>query len=140
MSLSSPRPSLHRFQPRRSLGRTGFIATAIGAGDLADPAAPFEDGVATLRRALDRGLKVVDTAPNYADGLSERLVGAAIRDRREQVFVIDKIDHLAEAVAPQVAGSLARLEIAYVDLFVFHALKSLEEWQALAAPGGGFDQ
>jgi aryl-alcohol dehydrogenase-like predicted oxidoreductase len=128
------------FSPRRSIGRTGFVATALGAGDVADPDMPFEDCVATLRRALDRGLNVVDTAPNYADGLSERIVGAAIRDRRDQVFLIDKIDHLDAPVAPQVEGSLTRLGLERADLFVFHALKSLDEWRALTAPGGGFDQ
>jgi aryl-alcohol dehydrogenase-like predicted oxidoreductase len=129
-----------RFSPRRSIGRTGFVASALGVGDLADPALPFDDCVATLRRALDRGLNVVDTAPNYADGLSERIVGAAIRDRRDQVFLIDKIDRLDAPVAPQIAGSLARLGLERADLFVFHALKSLDEWRALTAPGGGFDQ
>jgi len=56
------------------------------------------------------------------------------------VFVIDKIDHLDQPVAPQVDGSLGRLGLDFVDLFVFHGLKRLVDWQALAAPGGGFDE
>jgi aryl-alcohol dehydrogenase-like predicted oxidoreductase len=129
-----------RFAPRRALGSTGFLATALGIGDLADPQLPFEDCVATIRRALDAGLNVVDTAPAYENGLSERIVGAAVRDRRDQVFVIDKIDHLDQPVAPQVDGSLSRLGLPAADLFVFHGLTRLEQWQALAAPGGGFEQ
>ena len=41
-----------RFQPRRALGRTGFVATRLGQGDLADRAVPRERCVAVLRRAL----------------------------------------------------------------------------------------
>jgi diketogulonate reductase-like aldo/keto reductase len=130
-----------RFTPRREIGRTGFRAARIGAGDLADATLPFEDCVATLRRALDAGLNVVDTAPAYEDGLSERIVGAAVRGRpRASVFIIDKIDHLDQPVAPQVDGSLGRLGLPGVDLFVFHGLRRLEDWRALCAPGGGFDQ
>lgn len=130
-----------RFAPRRVLGRTGFVATRIGAGDLADASLPIEDCVNTLRRPLDAGLNVVDTAPAYENGLSERIVGAAVRGRpRDELFIIDKIDHLDQRVAPQIDGSLARLGLDAVDLFVFHGLKRLEEWRALAAPGGGFDE
>ena len=77
--------SATRFRPRRELGRTGFIATLLGAGDLADATLPFDTCVATLRRALDAGLNVVDTATSYEDGLSERIVGTALRERRDGV-------------------------------------------------------
>ncbi|HEY0593208.1 MAG TPA: aldo/keto reductase, partial [Thermoanaerobaculia bacterium] len=82
------------FQPRRILGRTGFRASRLGAGDLADRSIPLETCVATLRRALDAGLNVVDTAPGYEDGYSEQIVGRAVHGRREHIFVIDKIDDL----------------------------------------------
>jgi hypothetical protein len=47
------------FLPYRELGRTGFRASRLGIGDLADRAVPLERCVATLRRALDQGLKLV---------------------------------------------------------------------------------
>ncbi|HEU4697794.1 MAG TPA: aldo/keto reductase [Gemmatimonadales bacterium] len=128
------------FLPRRPLGRTGFQATLLGIGDLADRSVPFDVCVATARRALDAGLNVIDTAPGYEDGYSEEVVGAAVRDRRDRVFVIDKIDALDAPVAPQVRESLGRLGLAHADAFVFHNLSSLARLEALAAPGGGFDQ
>src|SRR5438067_1680929 len=67
--------SFPRFQPSRSLGRTGFVATALGIGDVADRALPIEQCVATARRAIDAGLNLIDTAPNYEDGYSEQIVG-----------------------------------------------------------------
>jgi aryl-alcohol dehydrogenase-like predicted oxidoreductase len=126
-----------RFAPRRPLGRTGFFATALGAGDLADRAVPKDTCVATLRRALDAGLNVVDTAPMYEDGYSEEIVGAALRGRRDGVLLVDKIDHLDRPVAAQLDGSLARLDLPAVDVLVFHAVPDLASWARLAARGGG---
>src|SRR5262245_7256978 len=98
-----------RFSPRRELGRTGFVATRLGIGDLADRNVPLETCVATLRRALDAGLNLVDTAPNYEDGYSEQIVGRALAGRRAGVFLIDKVDHVDQPVRPQVGASLERL-------------------------------
>jgi predicted aldo/keto reductase-like oxidoreductase len=60
------------FQPRRELGRTGFRASVLGIGDLADRSIPLATCVATLRRAIDAGLNVIDIAPGYEDGYSEQ--------------------------------------------------------------------
>ena len=129
------------FAPRRELGRTGFVATALGIGDLADRNVPIETCVATARRALDAGLNVIDTAPNYEDGYSEQIVGRAVREvRRDSVFVIDKIDHHEEPVGPQIDGSLGRLGLDYADLFVFHGLSATDVFDRLCPPGGGFDR
>lgn len=128
------------FKPRRALGRTGFLATQLGAGDIADRKIPKAECVATLRRALDAGLNVVDTAPSYEEGYSEEIVGEALRDRRDGIFVISKVDNLRDPVAPQVAASLARLGLDHTDAFVFHGVSTLEDWQHIASPGGGMDQ
>jgi len=132
--------SLPRFTPRRPLGGTGFVATRVGAGDLADRSVPKERCVATLRRALDAGLNVVDTAPGYEDGYSEEIVGEALRGRREGVFLVDKIDLLEKPVGPQLDESLGRLGLPAVDLLAFHNLSDLALFRKLAAPGGGFDE
>ncbi|MCE9669201.1 aldo/keto reductase [Myxococcus stipitatus] len=132
--------SLPRFMPRRALGRTGFVATAVGLGDIADRAVPRASLVDTLRRGLDAGLNVIDTAPNYEEGLSEEVVGEALRGRRDGVFLIDKVDEHDAPVAPQVEGSLRRLGHERVDLFVFHAVSEPDAWRRLAAPGGGMEQ
>ncbi len=130
-----------RFTPRRELGSTGFVATVLGIGDLADRSVPIETCVATARRALDAGLNVIDTAPNYEDGHSEEIVGRAVRERpRGSVFVIDKIDHHDRPVGPQIDGSLVRLGLGHTDLFVFHGLSAMDAFDRLCQPGGGFDQ
>ncbi|HEX9189015.1 MAG TPA: aldo/keto reductase, partial [Vicinamibacteria bacterium] len=52
----------------------------------------------------------------------------------------DKIDHLREPVGPQVAASLGRLGLGRADLFAFHDCSTLDDWEAVAAPGRGLDQ
>lgn len=65
-----------KFKPRRELGKTGFIATALGIGDLADRSLPFGTCVATVRRAIDAGLNLIDTAPNYVGTVCFKTFGA----------------------------------------------------------------
>jgi aryl-alcohol dehydrogenase-like predicted oxidoreductase len=135
--MSSIQPHL---RPRRELGRTGFTATRLGVGDLADRSLSIADCAATLHHALSYGLNLVETAPSYENGYSEEIVGAALKGRRDGVFVIDKIDHWDEPIAPQVDGSLRRLQMEHADLFVFHGLSSVEEWDQLMHPGGAMEQ
>lgn len=131
------------FTPRRQLGRTGFIATQIGIGDLADRNVPIDQCVATVHRAIDAGLNLIDTAPSYENGYSEEILGKAFSARRavrDNLFVIDKIDHFRQSVAPQIDASLQRLGIDHTDLFVFHGCSTMDDWNYIASPGGGMDQ
>ncbi|MCL2648826.1 MAG: aldo/keto reductase [Phycisphaerales bacterium] len=130
----------YKFVPDRFLGRTGFRATRLGIGDLADRKVPIDQCVATVQRAMDAGLNLIDTAPSYEEGYSEEIVGRALRGRRAGMFVIDKIDHYDQPVANQVDGSLQRLQLDAVDLFVFHGLSTMEGWHRVIAPGGGMEQ
>jgi predicted aldo/keto reductase-like oxidoreductase len=116
------------------------VATSLGIGDLADRQLPLQQLVATVRRALDAGLNLLDTAPGYEAGYSEQVVGQALKGCRDGVFVIDKIDALDQPVAPQIAVSLMRLQMDYADLFVFHNLSTLAAWAQIIAPGGSMEQ
>jgi aryl-alcohol dehydrogenase-like predicted oxidoreductase len=80
-------------------------------------------------------LNLIDTAPLYESGYSEQIVGAALKGRRDGMFVIDKIDHLDQPVGPQVDASLKALGLDSVDLFVFHGVSELPQWEWIAALG-----
>jgi aryl-alcohol dehydrogenase-like predicted oxidoreductase len=129
-----------QFAPRRALGRTGFTATTLGIGDLADRSLPLDTCVATVRRALAAGLNLIDTAPGYEDGYSEKIVGMAVKGVRDQLFVLDKIDVLDAPVEPQIDASLQRLQLDHADAFVFHGLSSMPMFEQLSRAGGGFEQ
>jgi aryl-alcohol dehydrogenase-like predicted oxidoreductase len=133
-------PTMPLFSPRRSLGSTGFKATRLGIGDLADRSVPLSTCVATVHRALDAGLNVIDTAPAYENGYSEQIVGTALRGRRDGVFVIDKIDEARQPAAPQIDASLAATGLDMIDLFVFHGVSDTTLWNQLLLENGGMDQ
>ena len=130
------------FSPRRLLGATGFAATQIGCGDLADRAVPLAQCVATARRALEAGINVIDTAPMYEDGYSEQIVGRALRESglRQRVFLIDKVDLHDQPAGPQIDASLRQLGLDYTDAFVLHGLSTIDGWQRAAAPGAALEQ
>ncbi len=65
--------------PRRRLGRTGLMVTALGLGAMDTPQSP--EGAATLRAAVDAGIDFIDTAREYAG--SEFLIGQLVRARAE---------------------------------------------------------
>jgi diketogulonate reductase-like aldo/keto reductase len=79
--------------------------------------------IAALREGIDLGLTLIDTAEMYADGASEELVGEAIADIRDQVFLVSKAypqnasrDRLSKACE----ASLKRLGTDRLDLYLLH--------------------
>lgn len=75
------------------------------------------------RRALDLGINLVDTAEIYAFGRSERIVGEAISDRRDDAFVATKlfpVMPLAAIVERRARASAARLGVSVIDLYQLH--------------------
>ena len=78
----------------RELGRSGLKVGAIGLGcmGMSQSYGPpdAEEAVQTIQRALDLGVTLIDTADAYGKGENERLVGRAIRERREQVILASK--------------------------------------------------
>jgi aryl-alcohol dehydrogenase-like predicted oxidoreductase len=74
-------------------------------------------------RSLDLGVNLIDTAELYGFGRSERIVGAAIAERRDEVFVATKILPVlpvSRVVAQRARGSLRRLEVDAIDLYQLH--------------------
>ena len=78
----------------RTLGRTGLKVSEISFGAWAIGASwgPVDDdeSLATLHRAIDRGVNFIDTADVYGDGRSERLIGRLLRERPETIYVATK--------------------------------------------------
>jgi aryl-alcohol dehydrogenase-like predicted oxidoreductase len=120
----------------RKLGRGGPAVGAIGYGcmglsgvygDSSD-----DDGIATVHRAIELGITLLDTADVYGDGHNEQLVGRAIADRRDRVVLATKFGGgprnpdgsgglgRPERVRGWLEASLRRLGIDHVDLYYLH--------------------
>lgn len=81
------------------------------------------DSIATVHASLDAGITVLDTAPMYGDGLSEQIVGKALRGRRDRALVATKIsepDLTAAKTLASCEASLRRLQTDYLDLLQIH--------------------
>ena len=81
------------------------------------------DEIATIRRGIDLGLTLIDTAEMYGDGRSEQLVGEAIAGRRDEVFLVSKVyPHNASCTAMprSCEASLRRLGVDTIDLYLLH--------------------
>jgi len=111
----------------RALGRTSEKIPVLGMGTwkIGTPRSSAErtSQIESLKRGLELGMTLVDTAEFYGDGASERLVGEAIRGRRDSVFIATKVwpTHLHhDDVIKACDGSLERLGISYIDLYQIH--------------------
>ena len=104
---------------------TGEDVPALGLGTwmIGDDPNRRADEIAALRRGLDLGLSLIDTAEMYGEGASERLVGEAIVGRRDEVFLVSKVyPHNASREGTVVAceRSLKRLGTDRLDLYLLH--------------------
>jgi diketogulonate reductase-like aldo/keto reductase len=85
-----------------------------------------------LRLGIDLGMSLIDTAEMYADGGAERLVGEAIKGRRDEVFLVSKVlpqNATRHGTMAACNRSLARLRVREIDLYLLHwrGLIPLEE-------------
>jgi aryl-alcohol dehydrogenase-like predicted oxidoreductase len=110
----------------RKLGRTGFDVSEIGYGAWGISGAQWigastQDSLRALRAAIEQGIDFIDTALAYGDGVSERLVGQAVREAGGRVRVATK-------VPPKNRLWPARPGIDIDDVFPYdYIIKSTEE-------------
>ncbi|MGD0122298.1 MAG: aldo/keto reductase [Candidatus Limnocylindrales bacterium] len=161
---------------KRVLGRSGIEVPAVGMGCWAI-GGPWEmmgsqagwgvvdDAQSTraIHAALELGAYLFDTAANYGAGHSERVLGSALKGRRDRAIIATKfgydVDEAARKVMPYGAtepesdvaghvranldGSLRRLDTDYVDVYLLHvwgltldrALATRDVLEALVAEG-----
>ncbi|MGB3400651.1 MAG: aldo/keto reductase [Candidatus Deferrimicrobiaceae bacterium] len=122
---------------KRALGKSGLAVSALGLGcmgmsefyGLTDQ----KEAIATIHRAIDLGVDFLDTSDVYGLGRNEDLVGQAIRDRRDKVFLATKFGILRGSdgswqgvngkpgyVRSACEASLRRLNVETIDLYYQH--------------------
>jgi aryl-alcohol dehydrogenase-like predicted oxidoreductase len=119
----------------RTLGRDGPTVSALGLGcmGMSEFYGPTDDeeSIATIHRALDLGITLLDTSDAYGPYTNEQLVGTAIADRRDQVVLATKfgvvreegerrVDNTPAYAARACDASLRRLAVDHIDLYFLH--------------------
>jgi diketogulonate reductase-like aldo/keto reductase len=111
---------------KRELGRTREKIPVVGMGtwemgDVQNEGRVLE--IQALRRGLELGMTMMDTAEMYGQGNAEKLVGQAIRGMRDEVFIVTKVspEHFGyEDVLRSCEASIRRLGVEHVDLYLLH--------------------
>ena len=125
-------------------GGESVPALGMGTWMIGEDAATRAEEIASLQHGIDLGMALIDTAEMYGEGASEKLVGEAIRGRRERVFLVSKVyPHNAGRKAAQAAceRSLRRLGIECLDLYLLHwrgsepFAETIEAFETLKAQG-----
>ena len=122
----------------RALGTQGLTVSAEGLGCMGMSefygSADESEATATIRRALDVGIDLLDTADQYGVGANEQLVGDAVADRRDEVVLATKfgivrdpndrasrgVNGRPDYVHQACDASLRRLGVDHIDLYYQH--------------------
>jgi aryl-alcohol dehydrogenase-like predicted oxidoreductase len=109
------------------INRLGFGGWQLGNDDLSKEMTK-QQGVELVKEAIKAGIVFFDTAPNYALGLSEEIIGLATVNQRSNVFINTKFGHHANDVIdfsphliePSIKQSLTRIQTTYLDSVIIH--------------------
>jgi diketogulonate reductase-like aldo/keto reductase len=135
------KPEQHMIGAR---GGVALPALGLGTWKMGEQRTRRKDEVAALQLGLDLGLGLIDTAEMYGGGGAEKVVGEAIRGRRDEVYLVSKVlpsNASRKGTVKAAERSLKHLGCDYIDLYLLHWPGSyplgdtLEAFERLIADG-----
>jgi diketogulonate reductase-like aldo/keto reductase len=125
---------------------SGESVPQLGQGTwrMGESARARKDEIAALKRGLDLGLTLIDTAEMYGNGGAEEVVAEAVDGRRDECFIVSKVLPENSSKAGTIAAckrSLKRLKTDRIDLYLLHwrggpkLEETLSGFEALTASG-----
>src|SRR3954471_13115409 len=128
----------------RPLGRTGlnFSWLSFGASSLGQEfrTVDLNEAMRSVRVALDLGMNFIDTSPFYGRGMSECLLGVALRGVPRDSYILgtklgrydrDHFDFSARRVVESIDVSLHRMGVDHLDILLCHDIEFVEMSQVV---------
>ena len=128
--------------PLRPLGKTGVKVSIIGfgGGHFVRPSLDEQASINLVHAAIDAGVTFMDTAWEYHNGESERRMGLALHDRRDQVTLMTKVCARDRKTAEaQLHESLRRLQTDMIDIWQFHEVNYDNDPDWIFQPDGAIE-
>ena len=126
--------------PQRTLGKTGYSATILGLGGegVLRTYGQEQEAAAVIEAALAEGINYFETARAYSG--SEAYLGPSLKGQRDKIFLTSKSHgrSFKEAMA-HLTITLKNLDTDHLDLWQVHDIRTMDEVEALGAPGGALE-
>ena len=126
--------------PRRQFGRSAEQVSALALGGYhLDSIGNQREAIKIVHAAIDAGITFLDNAWEYHEGVSEEIVGKAVADRRDAVFLMTQVcTHGRDKTVAmrQLKQSLRRLKTDHLDLWQVHECVYPNDPERHFAPGG----
>jgi len=117
------------------LGKTGIKVSEVGFGGIPIIRLSNDEAVKVLLHAYARGITFYDTANMYRD--SEAKIGRALSPVRNKIIIATKTTRRdAKGFLKHLEKSLNDLNTDYIDLYQFHQVANVEEWQKISSNEG----
>lgn len=128
---------------KRQLGTSNLQISEMSLGCMSLPPNPAE-AEKVIHAAIDAGINYFDTADLYNQGENEKVVGAALKQHRQHIYLASKVGNRWEEgqegwswdtsenyIKKAVRDSLQRLQIDYLDLYQLHGGTTEDNWEEI---------
>lgn len=119
------------------LGKTGLKVSRIGFGGIPITRPTEEEAIKVVRRAIDLGVNLFDTATGYGLGESERRIGKSVTDCRSKVIIATKTGSVDKKNASKALEiSLRQLNTDYIDLWQLGNITTFDIYRKILKQSG----
>lgn len=120
---------------KNKLGKTNIIVNKIGFGGIPIQRVTKDEAKDLVIEAVNAGVNFFDTARGYT--CSEEYLGNGLALLRDKVYIATKsMSRTYEAMKKDIEISLSNLQTSYLDLYQFHNVKNIDEWNIIISDDG----
>ncbi|MCX6604382.1 MAG: aldo/keto reductase [Acidobacteria bacterium] len=127
--------------PMATLGKSGLRVSRFTLGGYHMAVKGEEEGIKIIRRAIDLGVVMFDSAAKYHNGKSDEVYGKALTGGlRKKILLMSKAElRDKKSAMAQLETTLKRMNTDYLDLWCCHEVARMDEVEKIFGPGGSLE-